>query len=60
MLSDSIVSLLSDRFNQIMSSLFKIHSVGLDEVFLIHEEDRKALYHGNMYKDYVSRTYRPR
>ena len=58
-LSDSIVLLLSDRFNHIMRSLFKIHSVGLGEVFLIHEEDGKGMCR-NMYKEYISSTYRAR
>ena len=60
MLSDSIVLLLSDRFNHIMRSLFKIHSVGLGEVFLIHEEDGKGMCRSNMYKEHISSTYRAR
>lgn len=58
MLSDSIVLLLSDRLDQTISSFFKIHCIWLNEGFFMYEEDKKATYHGNMSKEYISSTYR--
>lgn len=57
MLSDSIVLLLSDRLDQTIRSFFKIHYFWLSKVFFMYEEDKEAMCHSNMNKEYISSTY---